>query len=222
VKAAIFDLDGVLIDSEPFWLEAVTAGLDSVGVTLAPGEYVLTQGMRVDKLVDFWHARYSWDGPEPAEVTAFMIGRVVELIRARGRARPGALEALDFFRSRGVPLGLATSSFTPVVRAALESLRIAGSFDVVYSAENEPYGKPHPGVYLTTASLMGVLPQDCVVFEDTIIGALAAKSAQMTCIVTPEPALLEDRRLGIADVVLPSLTAFNEAIWQEVSANGRR
>jgi sugar-phosphatase len=79
---------------------------------------------------------------------------------------------------------------------------------VLQSAEHEPYGKPHPGVYIAAARALGVSPGDCLAIEDSANGLLAAKAARMRCIVVPEPAVRHDRRFCIADAVLDSLMDF--------------
>jgi sugar-phosphatase len=205
MEAVIFDLDGVLLDSEPFWLIAVRQGLLGVGIDPTPDEYRLTQGMRVDRLVAYWHERYPWEKPTVEVVTAQILDIVLGLIRREGKALPGAQRAVELFAGLGLPLALASSSPMVVIDAALGKLGLSDRFSVIYSAEAEPYGKPHPGVYLSTAARLGVPPQKCLAIEDTVVGLLAAKAAQMACLCVPEADLLGDPRLGIADRVLPSL-----------------
>lgn len=218
IEAVIFDLDGVLIDSEPLWLVAVRQGLLGVGIDPTPDEYRLTQGMRVDRLVAFWHERHPWAEPPVEAVTARMLDTVLELIQREGKPLPGALRAVETFGGLGLPLALASSSPMTVIDAALEALGLADRFSVVYSAEAERYGKPHPGVYLSTAARLGVAPQKCLAIEDTIIGLLAAKAAQMPCLCVPEADLLGDPRLGIADRVLPTLEALDAAAAARLAA----
>ena len=95
-----------------------------------------------------------------------------------------------------------------IIAAVLETLGIGGYFRVAQSAEHEPFGKPHPGVYIEAARALGVEPLQCLAFEDSPNGVIAAKAARMTCVAVPDPALAADRRFGAADLVLGSLTEF--------------
>ena len=92
-----------------------------------------------------------------------------------------------------------------LLNAALEGLGLVGRFSHVISAEFEPYGKPHPGVYISAAKALGIAPDRCLALEDSVNGALAAKAAKMFCIAVPEPHNLADPRYAIADVKLTSL-----------------
>ncbi|HEV2862122.1 MAG TPA: HAD-IA family hydrolase, partial [Pyrinomonadaceae bacterium] len=102
--------------------------------------------------------------------------------------------------------------------AVTERLGLAGEFEVAYSAEEEEYGKPHPGVYLTTARRLGVSPAECLAVEDSFNGVLAAKAARMKCVAVPEPAPKADPRFCIADAVLDTLEDLNEEVWQQLNA----
>ncbi|HEX5500151.1 MAG TPA: HAD-IA family hydrolase, partial [Thermomicrobiales bacterium] len=88
-------------------------------------------------------------------------------------------------------------------------------FQVVQSAEHEPYGKPHPGVYIEAARRLGLPPTQCLAFEDSPNGVIAAKAARMACIAVPDPALVGDRRFGAADLILPSLSDFRVEMLRE-------
>jgi sugar-phosphatase len=113
-----------------------------------------------------------------------------------------------------VRVALASSSAYRLIRAVTERLGLADSFDCVYSAEEEEYGKPHPGVYLTAARRLGVAPTQCLAVEDSFNGVLAAKAARMKCVAVPEPAQRRDPRFCIADVVLDSLAGVGVEVWR--------
>ena len=132
------------------------------------------------------------------------------------------MQTIAFFRQRGIPLGVASSSPHNVISANISALDAAGCFDIVCSAENEQQGKPHPAVYISTAEQLGIPPHQILVFEDSVLGVLAAKTAETTCICVPDEDVAADKRLGLADYILPSLTEFDEALWQEIGRlNGR-
>ena len=95
----------------------------------------------------------------------------------------------------------------------LNRLGLTGEFECVYSAEEEGYGKPHPGVYLTTAGKLGVGPTECLAVEDSLNGVLSAKSARMKCVAVPDREQRGDSRFSIADAVLDSLEEVGEELW---------
>ena len=128
-------------------------------------------------------------GPSPAEVTEQIVDRAAVLIREQGQPKPGALETLAFFALRSIPMAIASSSPYSVIEANIAALGIGDYLSAVSSAGDEQYGKPHPAVYIRTAEKLGVPPRHCLVFEDAILGVLAAKAAEATCICVPDPAI---------------------------------
>lgn len=217
IKAVIFDMDGVLIDSEPFWRESEIAVFGRVGLRLTDAMCRETMGLRIDEAVSYWHGRHRWEGPAPGEVADQIVVGLIKLIQLKGELMPGARHALDFFRSRGVRLALASSSAYRIINAVTEKLGLAGEFDSIYSAEEERYGKPHPGVYLTAADRLCVEPTECLAIEDSLNGVLAAKAARMKCVAIPEGTQRRDPRFAIADYVLDSLADLGEGIWNRLS-----
>jgi beta-phosphoglucomutase-like phosphatase (HAD superfamily) len=218
VSAVIFDMDGVLIDSEPFWQESEIEVFGRAGLALTRAMCLQTMGLRVDEVVEYWRRRSPFDDAPAGALEDAIVGGVVERILAKGEAKEGAAHALEFFRAKGLRAALASSSAYRLIGAVTERLGLSGKFEVVYSAEEEEYGKPHPGVYLTTARRLGVAPAECVAVEDSFNGVLAAKAARMKCVAVPEPAQRRDPRFCIADAVLDSLADVNEEVWQSLNA----
>ena len=209
VDAIIFDMDGLLVDSEPLWRIAEIETLSVVGVPITDEDAVQTTGLRTDEVVELWYARYPWPDPPRKEIEARIITRLIALVRERGELMPGVIEALQAVSDAGYPLAIASSSSSEIIAAVLDTLGIASYFQVAQSAEHEPYGKPHPGVYIEAARRLGVEPRQCLAFEDSPNGVIAAKAARMRCIAVPDPALADDRRLQAADLILPSLAEFH-------------
>lgn len=212
--AAIFDLDGLLIDSEPFWRIAEMEVFGSIGVVLSEEECGLTTGLRTDTVVAHWFERRPWDAQSHplAEVTGRINRRVVSLIGERGEAKEGVAHALAFVRDRGLRVALASASNMPVIEAALSRLGIAEEFEVVHSVDFEQNSKPAPDVYLGAARRLGIDPRRCLALEDSIPGTEAAKAAGMVCIRFPE--FPEHRGpTSNADLELRSLEELDEAVW---------
>lgn len=217
IKAVIFDMDGLLIDSEPFWEEAEIETLAAIGVPLTHEMKKQTTGLRADEVVQYWYSRYPWKFPTKKEVVTLIVARIVELVKAKGLPHDGALKAVESCTTAKIPIAIASSSHAVIIDAVLNKLAIAGAMQVVYSAEHEEYGKPHPGVYLTTARLLGVDPVDCVALEDSPNGVLAAKAARMKCIAVPDEYLRNDKVFCIADRVLDSLVYFDTRMLAELN-----
>ncbi|OCH13721.1 HAD family hydrolase [Aliivibrio sp. 1S165] len=179
-KAVIFDMDGVIIDSEPFWQEAQKESLLQYGITLSTQECErLTMGKRIDEIARIWcHAYHIEIDPKVLEKN--ILTRLCIRISTRGQAMEGLANIIQFFKESGYQIGLATSSTHTVINAVFNRLNLWGSFDVICSAENEQFGKPHPDVYLTAARKLGISPHECIVIEDSFTGLSAAKNAEMT------------------------------------------
>lgn len=216
LRALIFDMDGVLIDSEPFWHEAEMAGFALAGLRLTREDCLLTTGLRVDAVVDYWYCRSPWEVPSPREVADAIVARVIALVKERGVLKPGVGRALDFARGTGLRIALASSSPSAIIDAVLDRFGLRSRFEVVCSAEGELYGKPHPGVYIRTAERLGVRPGECAAVEDSPNGVLAAKAAGMRCIAVPEAALRGHPWFAIADAVVDSLDEIDGELWSRL------
>jgi HAD superfamily hydrolase (TIGR01509 family) len=220
-RAVVFDLDGVLIDSEPLWQQAEVEVFRRLGVPLDRKMCATTRGRRIDEVVAHWYRRHPWRGLEPEAVERRIVNRLVELVRGTGEALPGVVEALDFLQARGVLLAVASSSSYRIVRAALGRLGIGGRFPVVHSAEDEARGKPHPDVYLGAARKVGLEPEQCLAVEDSLPGARSAKAAGMVCLAIPDPgpsSPAAQELATVADWIIPSLLAFPGA-WERLTAS---
>ncbi|HKG27403.1 MAG TPA: hexitol phosphatase HxpB [Thermomicrobiales bacterium] len=216
IRAVIFDMDGLLIDSEPLWRIAEIEVFNAIGVPLTDELALTTMGLRTDEVVEHWFARYPWQGCSLKEVEARIDSRVIELVRERAAPLPGVRELIAYFKGRGLPLAIASSSSSEIIAAVVHHFDLASDFDVLQSAEHEPYGKPHPGVYIAAALALGVAPADCLAFEDSANGLLAAKAARMRSIAVPELAVRHDRRFCIADAVLDSLADFRPELLDQI------
>ena len=218
LRAVVFDMDGLLVDSEPLWVRAEIEVFGEVGLVLGEEDCSKTKGLRVDDVIAYWHERHPWGRRSPAEVEARLVARVAELVRAEGRALPGVANAIDVAREEGRRLALASSSPSVIIHATLERLGLADAFQVVQSAETEPLGKPHPGIFLRTAERLGVSPMECVVLEDSLTGVLAAKAARMACVAVPFDHPNHEPRFVLADAIIGSLADVTRELLARVDA----
>lgn len=215
MQAVIFDMDGILIDSEPFWRQAELAVFHSYAVPLTEEHCIKMTGTRIDQLVNYYLTYFKRSDLAAGKITHQIVDALIELIERRGAAMPGALEALEFCASLGLPLALASSSSVLIIEAVLKKTGLQPFFKVIHSGALEAYGKPHPAVYLTAAEKLSADPYYCLAIEDAVNGVIAAKAAGMKCLAVPEKKLLSDRRFGVADLILPDLKQL-AAEWHNI------
>jgi len=208
IRAVIFDMDGLLIDSEPLWQEAEIKTFREVGVPLTKERTKETMGFRVDEVVEHWFLHYPWKSPSKKDVEAKVVKRVIEFIQEKGKARKGAEKIIRLFAKKKIPMAIASSSQTEIINAVLDKVSIRKYIKVAYSAEHELYGKPHPGVYITAAKKLHVEPESCLAFEDSPNGVLSTKAAKMKCIAVPDATVRNNAVFSIADMVIDSLEDF--------------
>jgi mannitol-1-/sugar-/sorbitol-6-/2-deoxyglucose-6-phosphatase len=211
VQAVIFDMDGLLIDSEPLWRVAEKEVFGALGLNLTDAMCEETTGLRTDEVVTYWYAQQPWPGGRQSfeDVAHEILVRTQELIRVHGVALHGVYDILQLLQHRQLALGLASSSPPVLIDTVVDKLCIRHYFRVLCSAVDEEWGKPHPAVYLTAAKRLGLPPRDCLVFEDSINGMRAAKAAGMITVAVPAGHQYEDERFGEADFKLRSLTDFS-------------
>lgn len=197
-------MDGLLFDTEILWHRAEVEIFGSLGVPVDAQKARSTKGMYVTEVVEFWYDNFPWGGPSLDTVTVALLDRVGQLVESEGRLLPGALRALDLASERG-PIALASSTPVTLIERCLAHFRLSTRFLSIHSAEFEPYGKPHPGVFLTAASSLHVAPNACLVFEDSGAGVLAAKAGSMKVVAVPTIDDLAQPVFAIADLILGSL-----------------
>lgn len=210
LNTVIFDMDGLLIDSEPCWQEAGMETLLQFNVTLSPVQYHHTTGLRTREWLDYWFGHFGIGKERIPAAEAALHQHVIEKIKSQASPLPGVHEIIAFFKARDFRVGLATSSPLSLVNVVVEKLGIAGEFEAVASAEHLPYGKPHPQVYMDCAASLAVSPLQCLAFEDSFNGVIAAKAARMTCVAIPVKDQAHLPKWGAADLKLGSLLEFTD------------
>lgn len=211
-SAVIFDMDGVLIDSEPLWKIAMEETFNSIGCKLTRKDFQKTVGLRIDEVIEFWHHEIGWENATPKEVEDAIVNRMVELIQQNGEPLPGVLETTAFLIENNIKIGLATSSYSILIETVLETLNIRDRFDIVHSAEDEEYGKPHPAVYMTVAEKLNVDPVNCLVIEDSLNGIISGKAAKMKVVCIPEKTHHPEPKLNLADFMFNDMPLFLQTI----------
>jgi mannitol-1-/sugar-/sorbitol-6-/2-deoxyglucose-6-phosphatase len=211
-------MDGIIIDSEPYWRIAIPEVLSTIGIKLNKKQAMQTTGLRVEEVVHYWYKRHALTEPSPDTVALKITERVIDYIMKYGKMIEGLKQVFSVVQTRGIPIALASSSRYMLIDAVVDTLDIRRYFDVIYSAEEEPYGKPHPGVYLSAARKLEIPPYACLAVEDSLAGVIAAKAARMACIAKPEHYPDHDKGFCIADKVVESLYAIDEKMLREIES----
>ncbi len=205
LQAVIFDMDGLLIDSEPLWQEAGKATLLEFGKELTSEQYHSSTGLRTEEWIEHWFHHFNIDMAHAPAAVETIISKAIELITAHGEPMQGVEHALQLCEEHKLRIGLATSSPLSLVKVVLEKLNLQNRFDAITSAEHLPFGKPNPQVYINCAEALQISPVGCAAFEDSFNGMIAAKAARMKCVVIPTPADYAHGKWSAADLKLNNL-----------------
>lgn len=219
INAVIFDMDGVILDSEPFWKEAEISIFGSLGVPLTSEMCDTTTGMRLVDVTKLWHSRYPWDqDKEPLEkVNNDIITALINLINLKGTITKGVTELLEFFSLKGLPMAIASSSDMKIIDAVLDKFGIRKYFKAVHSAQFEDYGKPHPAIYIKTAAMLGVDPVNCLAIEDSFNGVVAAVAARMKVVAIPDIYNFYNPKFNIAESKYRKISEFTEEEFNRIN-----
>ncbi|QOC23825.1 HAD-IA family hydrolase [Wenzhouxiangella sp. AB-CW3] len=209
IQAAIFDMDGLLIDSEPLWQEAEIACFRPLGVPIDRDLCRQSAGKRLDEVINDWHQRFGWQGPSPDDMHDAVLAEVTRLIMQRGQALPGVHDTMTCLAKAGLRMAIASSSPPALIDAVVGKLSLEEFMDLTHSGALEARGKPDPAAFLTTARKLGVNPGHCVVFEDAPAGIEAAQRAGMQVIAVPSVFTPDDPGIRRANRVLTTLEDFH-------------
>lgn len=204
IQAVIFDMDGLLVDSEPVWDQARRAMADQAGKAWTEDDHKAVMGVSTREWADYMIERLELS-LSPEAVVDQVIERMVEMYRTGIPWFPGALDAVDLaaghFRT-----ALASGSHPTLVETVTTDAAVQGKFEVIVSADEVGAGKPAPDVYLAAAERLGVEPASCVCLEDSGNGILAGVRAGMQVIAVPDPRFPPaSNALDQAHLVIPSL-----------------
>jgi HAD superfamily hydrolase (TIGR01509 family) len=203
VAAVVFDLDGVLVDSEQVWDDVREQLARERGGRWHPGAQRDMMGMSSPEWSLYMHQTIGLADP-PEAIAREVVARMLERYAAGPPWLPGAVDAVRRVGMRW-PLGLASSSNREVIDAVLESGGLTADFAATVSSEEVARGKPAPDVYLEVARRLGVDPRRCVAVEDSHNGIRSAKAAGMACVAIPNPHFPPGDAVREADVTLGAI-----------------
>ena len=210
MNTVIFDMDGLLIDSEPLWQEATNEIFAIKGLHINQQQYETTTGLRTSEFLQHWFHHFKLDTSLLIGWEKLIVDLVIEKVKGKGNIMSGVDYIFNFFSQHQFKIGLATSSPKSLIDAVVEIAGIKNYLQAIESAQDLPYGKPNPQVYINCAKALNSNPVECICFEDSINGMIAAKSAKMKCVVVPAPNQAKDLRWSLADLQLSSLQNFGQ------------
>ena len=210
LQAAFFDMDGLLVDTEPLWFEVEHAVMSKLGGDWTPQDQQVLVGGSLHRSVDYLLSRASRSASHD-EVADWLIGGMADLLAEREAAMmPGASELLGQVEAAGIPRMLVTSSERVIMDAVLASLaRYDIAFTATVSGSDVRHPKPHPEPYLRAAALIGADPRLCVALEDSPNGVASALAAGCVTIAVPSVAQVAPQP-GLT--IVPSLSDVDLAL----------
>jgi sugar-phosphatase len=212
LNTVIFDMDGLLIDSEPLWKLAADELFLDYGKQLTTRQYAVTTGLRTKEFLEYWFRHFNLPGDELYDAEKKIVTTVTDLVKQKGKPMPGVSHIFDFFQEHRFKIGLATSSAPGLINVVIDLLGIRPHLQAISSADDLAYGKPHPEVYLNCADKLEVQPAQCICFEDSFNGMIAVKAAKMKCIMVPSLHDHKNPAWEAADLKISTLNNFNELL----------
>jgi len=199
--AVLWDMDGTLVDTEPYWLDAERAIVEAHGGVWTDADAKAVIGSAMTDSARYIREKGAVDLP-PEEIVERLLDSVVARVGQEMPWRPGARELLTELRARHVPCALVTMSYERLVAPVLAQLP-KGTFDVVVTGDAVERGKPHPEPYLHAAGLLGVDPARCLAIEDSNTGARSAEAAGCLVLVVENHVAVEpgERRVLLDTLV---------------------
>lgn len=230
-EAVIFDMDGIMIDSEPFWHEAEIECFAKVGIFLTKHDCEQTMGIRIGEIVEMRYKQKPWNEQKlnitKKGLSDMIVQKVIDKVLEKGEPLSGLKYALDYISNKRpkLKLAVASSSDLVLIKAVMKRLDpMVGIYDrfLLYeSAQDLAFGKPHPEIYINTAKKLGVDPKNCLAIEDSLAGSLSAKCAQMKVISIPFDYPNHKMEFRIADKILNSLNDIDDNVWNQIWNKGK-
>lgn len=185
-EAVIFDMDGLLVDSEPLWQEAEIEVFSTIGIELTIDDCLKTTGLPTKDVLEYWFKIKPWTNKSLDQVSNELTESVKLKIMEKGRLMPYALDLLEYLKSKNIKIGLASASPLDIISLSLNSLNVVSYFDFYHSSNLELRNKPFPDVYWAVAKKMNVNIKNCIVLEDSINGIKGAIASGAYAIAVPD------------------------------------
>lgn len=201
-RAVVFDMDGLLLDTETLWHQAEVELFERHGATFSWDDKMAVIGTSFDFTAGYFARRLARPPAEGPRLVEEMIRLMHERVRRAVDARPGAVELVERLRADGVPLALASNSPRFLVDDALATAGLTDAFGAIVTSDDVEHSKPAPDIYLLACARLGVAPADALALEDSASGVAAAKAAGLTCIAVPQFA---ETDVSAADRIVDSL-----------------
>lgn len=205
-------MDGIIINSEPYWRIAEIECFQKVGISLTEEDCLKTLGYRIDEVIDYWYQQFPWNNMSKEDLEVMIINQMVSYVEKDGEALPGVISTLQNLRAKGIPISVASSSPKRLISSVLQALDIEVFFNEVCSAETEEYGKPHPAVFINCAKKMNIKPEECLIIEDSPAGVIAGLASKARVVAVPEPHFRSHPVMKTSYAQLDSLLDFNDSL----------
>ncbi|MCR9066466.1 MAG: hexitol phosphatase HxpB [Cytophagales bacterium] len=212
IKAVIFDMDGLLVNSEPCWHIAEKKIFGELGVELSTENCLETTGVPIKDVIQHWYKKHPWVNPDFETLERDLLNGAKEAIEEHADLMPGVLETVSWAKHNNYKIGLASASPMDMIEMVLRKFNLLTDFDTFHSAELERFNKPDPAVYLTVAKRLEVKIEQCLILEDSGGGVKGAVASGAQVIAVPSPHEFNEAKFNIASAKISSLNNLKEAI----------
>ncbi|MBN2662653.1 MAG: HAD family phosphatase [Bacteroidales bacterium] len=211
IKAVIFDMDGLLVNSEPLWQQAEIKVFNKIGIKLSANECKQFQGIRIEDVVPMLIKKYNYNFKTADEIVLDIVNEMLILLE-NVEVLPGVIDCIEYYFEQKIPMAIASSSKMVMINKVVDRMKIRDKITLLHSAEFEKAGKPEPDIFLSAAKMLNILPEKCLVFEDSIFGVQAAIKAGMKVIAIPFPEFYNSFEFNNVDFKIKTMNNWLEFI----------